>query len=168
MSVFASISDAIADRLAERQVSAMVGYVRAAAAPESITTYIGVALGDSRQPERAALFGLTTWITEVRLTLQARPVAGVHRTAMHAVDELFPRMLQALRLGDSGDSFTDRLTALGVQGYSGPDGDVGADSFAPASIARDVEVVSVPVGVITFSLWVKHVTATGTLDPHQT
>lgn len=168
MSVYTAITDCVVDRLTSAQVSGMVGYLRPGAAPEGVARYIGVQLGDSRQPDRSTMFGVTTWITEVRLTLQARPVAGVHRTAMHAVDELFGDVLRALAWVATPDSYCDAMRALGVQGYTGPDGDAVSDVYAPMAIARDVEVVSVPVGVITCSLWCKHLTHPGTLDPHQT
>jgi hypothetical protein len=167
VSVFTYLSDHIADTLAAASIADLVGYGRASAAPELVARYIDVQLGPSRQSEREMLFGVTTWITEIQLTLHARPVASVHRTAMHAADELMSDVLRVLRWGDAGDAYTDELRARGAQGYTGSDGDTGFDSCAPVLIDRETKVVSVPVGVIAVSLWIKHMTNPGTLTPIQ-
>jgi hypothetical protein len=167
VSTFTHLADHLADHLISAAIADLVGYGRASAAPELTARYIDVQLGPSRQPEREILFGVTTWITEIRLSLHARPVAGVHRTAMHAADELMTDVLRVLRWGAAGDAYTDGLRAMGAQGYTSSDGDPGMDQVAPLLIDRDTHVASVPVGVISMSIWIKHMTEPGTLTPIQ-
>ena len=167
MSVFLQIADRIALQIVQAGVLPspdLMRYGRSGMLPEGAPRGISAELGDSMQS--AEFFGATSWITEMRMHLEARPVAGVHRTPMHAADELMACLLQAIRWSDdAADAFGAGMRALGARGYCDASGSLGPDPMAPSRIERDVHATSTPVGVITLTLYIRHDTVPGTLTP---
>lgn len=165
MSVFIQIADRMMRRLLDAGVVLpdLLRYGRPGWMPEAAPRAISAEIGDSSQASDH--FGVTTWVTEIRMHLEARPLQAVHRTPMHAADELMVSALAALYWGDRGDAFADDMRALGVQGYGDASGNLGADPCAPSRIERDTHSTSTPVGVITLTLYVRHHVRPGTLSP---